>query len=99
VEVAVNVDASLLPATVEVRLGGRLVETREVAPPPGGDVAQPTFSITTAARDAATGAPLYPNGAQTLAVTLRAPMRSPAAGCPAWTDESTVTQAVTLANP
>jgi hypothetical protein len=99
VDVTVNVGTDLLPGTMEVRLGGRLVAARELAASATDGVTQATFTIDTAARDPATGAPLYPNGPQALTITLRAPWKATIPGCPDRVDESTVPLQVTLANP
>ena len=99
VEVTVNVGTDLLPGTLEVRLGGRLVEARALAASTTDGVTSVTVAINTAARDQATGAPLYPNGQQTLAVTLRAPWKATIPGCPDQVDESTIQLQLTLANP
>jgi uncharacterized protein YjdB len=97
ITVGVNVDASLFPGRVELRLGGRLVEARTL--PAAAGLQFLAFEVNTAARDAVTGAPLYPNGLRAIEISV-ASTRAPAvAGCPAELDGQTVRLDVTLANP
>jgi hypothetical protein len=99
VTVNANVDASLLPAGLELALGGRLVEARDVPAPSGGGLVPLAFVVNTAARDTVDESPLFANGFQYLTLTVAPRRRPPVPGCPEELDRQTLRLAVTLANP
>jgi hypothetical protein len=100
VAVTVNVRSDLVagPQRVELRLAGRTVGVMQLpTPTPDAPIYRPaTFTVNTAARDAA-GAALYPNGAQTL--ELAAEWGCAGASGPCTPQTALVQQRLTLANP
>jgi uncharacterized protein YjdB len=99
--VTANVQAELVatgPVRLELRLAGRTVGVVQLPAAPLGSIefARATFTVNTAARDAA-GAALYPNGAQTL--ELAAEWGCAGASGPCTPQTALVQQRLTLANP
>ena len=99
ITVVANVDASLLPGRVELALAGRVAEARDLPAPATSGLQQLAFVVNTAARDQATGQPLYPNGVQLLTLSVTSRRRPAVAGCPEDLGTQTVPLQLTLVNP